>query len=58
MNSVVLNIAEADRNFAGTAMARFASACGSAKEVRAGLQLEVAYGYVPTMKVKAVDDRA
>ena len=36
MNSVVLNIAEADGNDAGTARARFASACGSAKEVRAG----------------------
>ena len=30
-------------------------ACGSAKEVRAGLQLAVAYGYVPTTKIKAVD---
>ncbi|KPK11325.1 MAG: hypothetical protein AMJ62_16320, partial [Myxococcales bacterium SG8_38] len=44
MNSVVLNIAEADGNDAGTAKARFASACGSAKEVRAGLRLAVAYG--------------
>ncbi len=51
MNSVVLNIAEADGNDAGTARARFASACGSAKEVRAGLQLTVAYGYVPGSKV-------
>jgi len=33
MNSVVLNIAEADGNDPGTAKARFASACGSAKEV-------------------------
>jgi four helix bundle protein len=41
MNSVVLNIAEADGNDAGTARARFASACGSAKEVRAGLQPRV-----------------
>ncbi|MBW2380264.1 MAG: four helix bundle protein [Deltaproteobacteria bacterium] len=55
MNSVVLNIAEADGNDAGTAKARFASACGSAKEVRAGLQLGVAYGYFPSSKVKAVD---
>ena len=46
MNSVVLNIAEAEGNDAGTARARFASACGSAKEVRAGLQLAVAYGYI------------
>ena len=55
MNSVVLNIAEADGNDAGTARARFATACGSAKEVRAGLQLGVAYGYFPSAKVQAVD---
>jgi four helix bundle protein len=55
MNSVVLNIAEADGNDPGTAKARFASACGSAKEVRAGLQLGVAYGYFPSGAVKAVD---
>jgi four helix bundle protein len=55
MNSVVLNIAEADGNDPGTAKARFASACGSAKEVRAGLQLGVAYGYFPRVTVNAVD---
>jgi len=55
MNSVVLNIAEADGNDPGTAKARFASACGSAKEVRAGLQLAVAYGYVASSKVSKVD---
>ncbi len=55
MNSVVLNIAEADGNDAGTAKARFATACGSAKEVRAGLQRAVAYGYVPPARAKVVD---
>ena len=55
MNSVVLNIAEADGNDPGTAKARFASACGSAKEVRAGLQLGVAYGSFPSATVQAVD---
>ena len=55
MNSVVLNIAEADGNDPGTAKARFASACGSAKEVRAGLQLAVAYGYIPSTRIQAVD---
>jgi four helix bundle protein len=55
MNSVVLNIAEADGNDPGTAKARFASACGSAKEVRAGLQLAVAYGYLPRSRVAEVD---
>ena len=55
MNSVVLNIAEADGNDAGTARARFASACGSAKEVRAGLQLAAAYGYFPRSRVAELD---
>jgi len=55
MNSVVLNIAEADGNDPGTAKARFASACGSAKEVRAGLQLAAAYGYVSSSRITEVD---
>ena len=55
MNSVVLNIAEADGNDAGTAKARFATACGSAKEVRAGMQLAVAYGYVSSSRIDEVD---
>ena len=55
MTSVVLNIAEADGNDPGTAKARFSTACGSAKEVRAGLRLAVAYGYVPVSKVQEVD---
>ena len=55
MNSVVLNIAEADGNDPGTAKARFASACVSAKEVRAGLQLAVAYGYVTSSRAAEVD---
>jgi four helix bundle protein len=55
MNSVVLNIAEADGNDPGTARARFGSACGSAKEVRAGMQLAVAYGYVSSSRVNEVD---
>ena len=55
MNSVVLNIAEASGNDPGTARARFATACGSAKEVRAGLQLAVAYGYVSSSSAARVD---
>jgi len=55
MNSVVLNIAEADGNDLGTSKARFASACGAAKEVRAGLQLAVAYGYVGRTVAKELD---
>jgi four helix bundle protein len=55
MNSVVLNIAEADGSDAGTARARFATACGSAKEVRAGLQLAQAYGYLGQTRSAEVD---
>ena len=55
MNSVVLNIAEADGNDSGTARARFATACGSAKEVRAGLQLASAYGYIGQSRWAKVD---
>jgi len=55
MNSVVLNIAEAEGNDSGTARARFASACGSAKEVRAGLQLAAAYGYVGQPRLAKLD---
>ena len=55
MNSVVLNIAEADGNDAGTARARFATACGSAKEVRAGLQLASAYGYLGQTRLAKLD---
>ena len=55
MNSVVLNIAEAEGNDPGTARARFASACGSAKEVRAGLQLAAAYGYVGQTRLAKLD---
>ncbi len=55
MHSVVLNLAEADGNDPGTARARFASACGSAKEVRAGLQLAAAYGYLHRARVAELD---
>ena len=55
MNSVVLNIAEAAGNDPGTAKARFATACGSAKEVRAGLQLAAAYGYIGQPRVAKLD---
>jgi four helix bundle protein len=55
MNSVVLNSAEASGNDPGTARARFSNACGSAKEVRAGLRLAVAYGYVGGGRVTELD---
>jgi four helix bundle protein len=55
MHSVVLNLGEAQGNDSGTARARFASACGSAKEVRAGLQLAAAYGYLHRAHVAELD---
>jgi four helix bundle protein len=42
--SVVLNIAEARGSDAGNARARFATACGSAKEVRAALDVASDWG--------------
>ena len=55
MNSVVLNIAEAQGNDPGTGKARFASACGSAKEVRAALTAAAAWGYVAADRAPEVD---
>ena len=55
MNSVVLNIAEGQGNDPGTSKARFASACGSAKEVRAALTAAAAWGYVETDRAAEVD---
>ena len=55
MTSVVLNLAEGSGNDGGTARARFATACGSAKEVRAGLKLAAAYGYVPEGRAVKLD---
>ncbi len=55
MNSVVLNLAEAEGNDPGTAKVRFATACGSAKEVRAGLQLAAAYGYIGRTRCANLD---
>ena len=56
MTSVVLNLAEGSGNDGGTARARFATACGSAKEVRAGLRLACAYGYVSAAQSAGLDD--
>ena len=55
MNSVVLNIVEADGNDAGTARTRFATACGSAKEVRAALAVAAAWQYIEAQEAAKVD---
>ena len=55
--SVVLNIAEARGNDAGNARARFSTACGSAKEVRAALNVASDWGYIETRMATHVDER-
>jgi four helix bundle protein len=55
--SVVLNIAEARGNDAGNARARFSTACGSAKEVRAALHVAGDWGYIEAQRVTHLDER-
>ena len=55
--SVVLNIAEARGNDAGNARARFATACGSAKEVRAALHVASDWGYVEAHTATQLESR-
>ena len=53
--SVVLNITEARGNDAGNARARFSTACGSAKEVRAALNVATDWGYIETQMATRLD---
>ena len=53
--SVVLNIAEARGSDAGNARARFSTACGSAKEVRAALHVASDWGYIDTHRAHHLD---
>jgi len=55
--SVVLNIAEARGSDAGNARSRFATACGSAKEVRAALHIASDWGYIGTQTATHLDER-
>ena len=55
--SVVLNIAEARGSDAGNARARFSTACGSAKEVRAALNVASDWGYIETHMATHLDER-
>jgi len=55
--SVVLNIAEARGNDAGNARARFSTACGSAKEVRAALNVASDWGYIEAQRATHLDER-
>jgi len=53
---VVLNIAEGRGNDAGNARARFSTACGSAKEVRAALNVASDWGYIETHMAAHLDE--
>ncbi|MBW2190569.1 MAG: four helix bundle protein [Deltaproteobacteria bacterium] len=55
--SVVLNIAEARGSDAGNAKARFSTACGSAKEVRAALNVASDWGYIEERMATHLDER-
>ena len=55
--SVVLNIAEARGSDTGNAKARFATACGSAKEVRAALNIASDWGYIGAHTATHLDER-
>ena len=55
--SVVLNIAEGRGNDAGNARARFSTACGSAKEVRAALHVASDWGYIAAHEANQLDSR-
>ena len=55
--SVVLNIAEGRGNDAGNARLRFATACGSAKEVRAALHVASDWGYIEAQRAAHLDER-
>ena len=55
--SVVLNIAEARGNDAGNARARFSTACGSAKEVRAALHVASDWGYIEIGTATHLDEK-
>lgn len=55
--SVALNIAEARGNDAGNARARFSTACGSAKEVRAALNVASDWGYIEAHMATRLDTK-
>ena len=55
--SVVLNVAEARGNDAGNARARFSTACGSAKEVRAALNVASDWGNIESHMATHLDEK-
>ena len=57
VESMVLNIGEAEGSDAGNARARINTALGSTREVRSGLALAIAFGYVEPDAVHGADAR-
>ena len=55
LSSVALNIAEGNSSEGGHRLARFSTAAGSNGEVRAGLRVAVAWGYLETSDVERGD---
>jgi len=53
LSSVALNIAEGSGNEGGSRLARFSTAAGSNAEVRAGLRVAIAWGYVDVADVES-----
>ena len=56
-HSLVLNIAEGRGDKGGNAELRFATACGSAKEVRAALSIASDWGYIEGRRAAHLDAR-
>jgi four helix bundle protein len=54
-SSVALNIAEGNSNEGGLRLSRFSTAAGSNAEVRAALQVAVAWGYIAASNVAEVE---
>lgn len=55
--SVVLNIAEGRGSDAGNARARFSTACGSAKQARAALDVASDWGYIEAHMATRLDEK-
>ena len=56
MQSVVMNLGEADGSDRGNRRARLHTVMGSLREFRAGLKMAVAWDYVPGARAAALDD--
>jgi four helix bundle protein len=54
-SAIALNIAEGNRNEGGLRLSRFSTAAGSNAEVRAALQVAVAWGYVQPSDVREAE---